>query len=180
MSVGAGFRAMKFDARLSSFIDIGTLSGGLLAAPGDPAADSLVSVKGDDWAYGYSFGVLLTPQPDTRIGIGYRSMMNIDLSGNADFTLSTQGQILSGLSGALVDTGASAGIKLPETITFGLEHDLSPQWTVGAEADWTRWSRFNQLIVHFDNPAQPDDVTNEGWRNSWFLSLGATYRMDDD
>lgn len=180
ISFGASFRAMYFDARLSSYIDIGTASGGLLAAPGDPAADSLVSVKGDDWAYGYTLGVLLTPQPDTRLGIGYRSMMKINLTGTADFTLSPQGQILSGLSGALVDTGARAGVNLPETITIGLEHDLSPKWTVGAEADWTRWSRFDALVVHFDNPAQPDDVTNEGWKDSWFLSLGATYRMDDD
>lgn len=180
ISFGAGFRAMYIDARLSSFIDVGTLSGGLLAPPGTSSADSLVSVKGDDWAYGYTLGVLLTPRPDTRIGIGYRSKMDVDLEGSADFTLSAQGQILSGLTGALVDTGVQSAVNLPETVTFGIEHDLSPQWTVGAEADWTRWSRFDTLVVHFDNPSQPDDVTNEGWKDSWFLSLGASYRPDDD
>ncbi|MGV8996000.1 MAG: OmpP1/FadL family transporter [Parvibaculaceae bacterium] len=180
ISFGAGFRAMYLDARLSSYIDIGTASGGLLAAPGDPAADSQVSVKGDDWAYGYTLGALLTPLPNTRLGIGYRSEMTANLTGSADFTLSPQGQILSGLSGQLVDTGAHAGITTPETVTIGLQHDLSPQWTLGAEADWTRWSRFKTLIVNFDNPLQASDVTNEGWKDSWFLSLGATYRPTDD
>lgn len=179
ISFGASFRAMYIDARLSSFVDIGTLSGGILAPPGTAAADSIVSVKGDDWAYGYSLGVLLTPRPDTRIGIGYRSKMDVALEGTADFTLSPQGQILSGLSGALVDTGARAVVNLPETVTFGIEHDLNSQWSFGAEADWTRWSRFDTLAVQFDNPMQPDDVTNEGWKDSWFLSLGATYRMDE-
>lgn len=180
ISFGAGFRAMYLDARLSSYIDIGTASGGLLAAPGDPAADSLVSVKGDDWAYGYTLGVLLTPLPHTRLGIGYRSKMSVNLEGTADFALSPQGQILSGLSGQLVNTGVHADVTTPETVTIGLQHDLSPQWTLGVEADWTRWSRFKTLIVDFDNPAQANDVTNEGWKDSWFLSLGTTYRPTDD
>lgn len=184
ISFGAGFRAMYIDARLSSFIDIGTASaagtGIPIFPPGDPAIDSLVSVKGDDWGYGYTFGTLLTPLPNTRIGIGYRSKMDVKLRGAADFTLSPQGQLLSTLSGQLVDTGASAAVTLPETVTIGIEHDLTPQWTIGAEADWTRWSRFQALIVQFGNPAQADDVTNEGWKDSWFLSLGATYRPTDD
>ena len=180
ISFGAGFRAMKLNARLSSNIDIGTASGGLLAAPGDPSADSIASIKGDDWAYGYTLGVTLTPRADTRIGIGYRSRMNVNLRGTADFTLSPQGQLLSLASGQLVDTGASAAVTTPETVTLGIEHDLSPQWTVGAEADWTRWSRFQEIRVLFDNPLQADDVTRENWKDSWFLSLGATYHPDDD
>lgn len=180
ISFGAGFRAMKLSARLSSNIDIGTASGGLFAAPGDPTADSIASIKGDDWAYGYTLGVTLTPRADTRIGIGYRSKMNVNLRGTADFTLSPQGQLLSLASGQLVDTGATAAVTTPETVTLGIEHDLSPQWTVAAEADWTRWSRFREIRVQFDNPSQLDDVTRENWKDSWFLSLGATYRPDDD
>jgi long-chain fatty acid transport protein len=178
ISFGAGFRAMYIDARLSSAIDIGTASGGLFP-PGDPANDSMVSVKGSDWAYGYTLGTLLTPEPGLRIGVGYRSKMNVTLDGNADFTLSPAGQALSTLSGQLVDTGAHASITLPEVVTFGVEKDLGPQWTVGAEADWTRWSRLQNLTVQFDNPAQADDTTIEDWRNSWFVSAGATYRPTD-
>ncbi len=184
VSFGAGFRAMKLSARLSSNIDIGTASaagGGVpLFTPGDPAFDSVASIKGDDWAYGYTLGMTLTPMPDTRIGIGYRSKMDATLRGTADFTLSPQGQALSFASGQLVDTGATAAVTTPETVTLGIEHDLSPQWTVGAEADWTRWSRFQEIRVQFDNPAQADDVTRENWKDSWFLSLGATYHPDDD
>jgi long-chain fatty acid transport protein len=183
ISFGAGFRAMYIDARLSSAIDIGTASGAKsgvpLFPPGNAASDSLVSVKGDDWAYGYTLGVLLTPRPDTRVGVGYRSKMDVKLDGTADFTLSPQGQLLSALSGQLVDTEAGASITMPETVTLGLAHDLSPQWTVGAEADWTRWSRLQELRIDFANPRQADDVTREGWKNSWFLSLGATYRPTD-
>jgi long-chain fatty acid transport protein len=61
-------------------------------------------------------------------------------------------------------------------VMIGVQHDLSPEWTLAAEADWTRWSRFQDLTVTFDNPNQAPVVTTEGWRNSWFLSLGAIYR----
>ncbi|MCE9649230.1 MAG: outer membrane protein transport protein [Parvibaculum sp.] len=184
ISFGAGFRAMKLSARLSSNIDIGTASaagtGIPIFPPGDPANDSVASIKGDDWAYGYTFGVLLTPMPDTRVGIGYRSKMDVTLRGTADFTLSPAGQLLSTVSGQLVDTGATAAVTTPETVTLGIQHDLSPQWTIGAEADWTRWSRFQQIRVQFDNPLQADDVTQENWKDSWFLALGATYRPTED
>jgi long-chain fatty acid transport protein len=47
------------------------------------------------------------------------------------------------------------------------------------EAQWTRWSRFDDLTVKFDNPAQPDSVTDEDWSDSWFLAVGVTWKPDD-
>ncbi len=187
LAVGGGFQAMYFDARLSNALDIGTIGATSLGVPlpgynpGDPTQDSYVTVKGSDWAYGYTFGVMLLPRPDTRIGIGYRSKMDVNIGGNALFNLSPQGQNLAALSGLigqqqLVDTGGHAAITTPETVTMGIQHDLSPQWTISGEADWTRWSRLQFLTITFDNPNQQPVVTTESWRNSWFLSLGAIYR----
>jgi long-chain fatty acid transport protein len=105
--------------------------------------------------------------------------MEVDLQGSADFALSAYGQLLSTLSGALLPTGGSASITMPEMVTLGVKHDIAPEWTVGAEVAWTRWSRFDRLAVEFDNPAQPDEVTLEEWEDSYFLSLGVTYRPTD-
>jgi long-chain fatty acid transport protein len=44
------------------------------------------------------------------------------------------------------------------------------------EVAWTNWSRFDDLTIKFDNPAQDDNVTIEDWDDSWFFALGATYR----
>lgn len=187
LAIGGGVRVMYFDARLSNALDIGTIGATSLGVPlpgynpGDPSQDSYVTVKGSDWAYGYTLGAMLLPRPDTRIGIGFRSKMQVDLSGNAYFDLSPEGQNLSDLSGLigqrqLVNTGGQASITTPEMVMIGVQHDLSPEWTLAAEADWTRWSRFQDLTVTFDNPDQAPVVTTEGWRNSWFLSLGAIYR----
>ncbi len=49
-----------------------------------------------------------------------------------------------------------------------------------AEAQWTNWSVFDQLTVKFDNPAQPDSVTEEEWKDAWFFALGSTFRATDE
>ncbi|ABS64699.1 membrane protein involved in aromatic hydrocarbon degradation [Parvibaculum lavamentivorans DS-1] len=183
LSIGGGVQVQYSDARLTSAIDLGTIgtSQGLPGGnPGDPSQDGFAAVEGDDWSYGYSLGVLLTPRPDTRIGIGYRSSMDVDLEGDAEFALSTYGELLSLLSGALTPTGGSASITLPEMVTLGVKHDITPTWTLGAEVAWTRWSRFDELVVEFDNPAQPDELTRENWEDSYFLALGATYKARED
>lgn len=182
LAVGGGVQVQYTDARLTSAIDLGTagtLQGAPGGIPGSSAQEGFAAIEGDDWSYGYSLGVLLTPRPDTRIGIGYRSPMDVDLQGNADFALSAYGQLLSTLSGALVPTGGSASVTMPEMVTIGVKHDIAPEWTVGAEVAWTRWSRFDRLVVEFDNPAQPDEVTLEEWEDSYFLALGVTYRPTD-
>jgi len=184
LSLGGGVQVQYSDARLTSAIDLGTVGtsnvppvpGGM---PGDPSQDGFAAVEGDDWSYGFSLGVLLTPRNDTRIGIGYRSAMEVDLEGEAEFGLSAYGEILSLLSGALQPTGGSASITLPEMVTLGIKHDVAPDWTFGAEVAWTRWSRFDRLVVEFDNPSQPDELTLEEWDDGVFVALGVTYRASD-
>ncbi|MBO6669530.1 outer membrane protein transport protein [Parvibaculum sp.] len=182
VAIGGGIQVQYTDARLTSAIDlgtVGTIEGAPGGVPGSPAQEGFAAIEGDDWSYGYSLGILLTPAPGTRIGVGYRSAMDIDLEGDANFALSAYGQLLSSLSGALVPTGGSASVTTPEMVTLGIKQDLDPQWTLAAELAWTRWSRFDQLVVDFDNPAQPSEVTLEEWEDSIFLALGLTYRPTD-
>ena len=49
-----------------------------------------------------------------------------------------------------------------------------------AEAQWTDWSVFDQLTIKFDNPAQPDSVTEEEWQDTWFFALGTTFKATDE
>ncbi len=41
------------------------------------------------------------------------------------------------------------------------------------------WSRQDEVILRFDNPLQPDQVTVQKWDDSWFLTLGVGYRLND-
>ena len=184
LSLGAGFQVQYLTARLTSAVDVGSAIASQAVplpgiTPGDQSNDSYADIKGDAWSYGYTLGMLLQPSSDWRIGVGYRSKLDVDLKGRAHFTLSPSGQLASNLSGALKDTGGSTHITLPETVSLGIRHDLNEKWTLAAELAWMRWSSFDKLIVKFDNPSQPDEVTVENWKNSVFASIGTTYHVSD-
>ena len=183
ISFGAGFRAMYFKARLSNAIDFGTIGASASvpgAVPGSYAQDGSVDLEGDDWAFGYTLGVLFEPQDGTKFGIGYRSRMHVNVTGEADFqTGGPVGTTIAGVTGQFQDTGGQAEITLPDTISFGASHDVDDKLTLSAQAAFTRWSSFDELIVQFDNPAQADNLTVEDWSDSWFVSVGGSYDVTD-
>jgi long-chain fatty acid transport protein len=185
VSVGAGLQVQYASAELSNAIDFGTLAAGVpaLAPVADPTRqDGRGRVEGDDIAYGYTLGLLVEPWQGTRFGVGYRSALRHELDGDARFRFDQDGvgRAISGATGAFTSTGASAKLNLPETLSFGVHHDLDERWSITGEAAWTRWSRFDELRIRFDNPAQPDSVTEEEWNDTWFFALGATWRPSED
>ncbi|MBV5335556.1 outer membrane protein transport protein, partial [bacterium] len=56
---------------------------------------------------------------------------------------------------------------------------LTPELAVSFEASWTNWSRFNSLVIKFDNPLRTPSVTNENWKDSFFTSIGLDYKVSD-
>ena len=48
------------------------------------------------------------------------------------------------------------------------------------EVAWTQWSVFEELRIKFDNPVQPDSVTEQEWNDTFFVAAGATYRHSED
>lgn len=177
ISLGAGLQVEYATATLSQAIDFGSL-GPIGGAVPDPAQDGFAEVEGDDFGFGWNVGLLLEPIEGTRVGLAYRSMIAHTLEGDADFDLGTggDGAIISGALGNFVDTGAQASVKTPESISAGIYHDIDDRWAVMAETSWTRWSRFQELRVSFDNPNQDDSVVTEDWDDSWFFAGGVTYR----
>jgi long-chain fatty acid transport protein len=179
LSVGAGFIAEYADAKLTSAVDFGGIGasfGVTGALPG--LQDGSAEVRGDDWGFGGTAGIMYQVTNNTRLGLSYRSPVKHKLEGEGQFFLDDAGigATLSALSGAFVDSDISAEATFPETVSFGVHHDINAQWAVMGEVAWTNWSRFDDLTIKFDNPAQDDNVTIEDWDDSWFFALGATYR----
>ncbi len=185
VTLAVGFQAQRADATLSNAIDMGLIAAvtesiqgditpGFDPIPGSTAHDSFVEVEGDDWGYGYTLGLLFEPRPGTRFGTAYRSKISHTLDGDAEFTHSAAGQILS-QSGQFSNSGVKADLDTPETVSFGAYHEINARWAIMAEAAWTRWSRFEELRIQFDNPLQNDNVTLEDWDDTWFYAFGVTY-----
>ena len=192
LSVGFGVSVQYFEATLANQLDSMAIClkatagdptlcvADSLVAVGDVATDSSVSLNADDWSLGWNVGVLYDISNETRLGMAYRSSVKHALAGTADFTRSTElNNFLVGVgSNAFTDTGASTGINLPETLSLSLQHAFNPKWTMLTDVTWTRWSRFDQLVIDYDNPAQDSSTIPENWENSLRYSLGVNYQAD--
>lgn len=149
-----------------------------LTTIGDVTTDSSVSLNADDWSLGWNVGLLYDVNSETRLGLAYRSNIKHGLTGTADFTRSVGLNAILGASTAFADTGISAGVDLPETLSLSLYHDATSKWAVLADVTWTKWSRFDKLEVDFSNPLQATSTIPENWEDSLRYSLGMNYKAD--
>lgn len=170
LSVGAGVSAQYADVEISRAINLGALTGGAIPR------DGRVTIAGDDWGFGFNAGLLFELSERARVGLSYRSRIRHELKGDATFDVPAG--LPPVLAGALANTGARASVDLPEMLNLSGYMDLDARWSVMGDVNWTRWNRFEELRVRFDNGA-PDSVTPENWRNTYRVSVGANYRYND-
>lgn len=191
LTVAGGLQIQYIDATLSNAVDFGTIgAAGAASVPGLASAfanagvnpvpgqnDGFAEVTGDDWDLGYLFGLIYEFTPGSRVGFAFRSAIEHRLEGDGDFDLdpSGVGGVLSAATGQFVDTGGAAEVTIPATASFGIHHEFSPRWAVLAEAAWTNWAQFDELVVEFDNPAQADSVTTENWESTWMYAVGLNF-----
>ena len=171
-SVGVGLNVQYATVELTRAIDFGSAIGR------SQQADGLSEVEGDDWSVGYNAGVLFEPTETTRIGLAYRSAITHTLRGDADFTVPAAAAPLTA-TGRFVDSDASAELKLPDSLSFSVYQELSPQWSIVGDVTWTNWSRFDEVRIEFDNPAEPDQVQPENWEDTVRIGFGVNYKPND-
>jgi len=179
LSLGAGLQLQWSEAELINAIDFGTIGAGAGIPGAVPATqDGRARVKGDGWGLGYNVGVLLEPIAGTRLGAAYRSGIDTTLEGDAWFRVDEAGigATLQAATGAFQNVDAEADVDLPPLLSFGLHQDIGEQFAVMAEAQWTGWSSLERIVIDFDNPAQPDNVSVFEFEDQWFFAVGATWR----
>jgi long-chain fatty acid transport protein len=175
-SVGFGVSALYADGKLTNAID-----GGLLAAlqgapipgwvPGSNTYDGKAKLTGDDWGYGFNLGVMLEPSDNTRLGIAYRSKIDLTIKGDAD---------VSGLPAAFGLNGTKNGkvdLSLPDSLSLSALHQFSPRWTLMADVTWTKWSTIDQLDVKIQGGGQ--SVTQLQWNDTTRYAIGAAYKYNE-
>ncbi len=192
ISLGGGISAQYIRATLSNAIDFGTVCFGLEDKGLIPAgtcssagvlplqADGYAKVKGSDWSFGFNLGAMIHVTDQTRVGLAYRSSISQGLDGDADFRTPANFQAILNMGIPLFsDTGATADVDLPESASISLYHAFNNQWAILADVTWTKWSRFEELRIDYNNPLQPDTVQPENWDDSMRYSIGATYRLNE-
>ncbi len=160
-SLGAGVDALnmltKIDNRLAS------------AAGPNPSADGFSENTYQNWALGYHVGGLYEANDCTRFGVQYHSKYDVK----------TRGDSVTQFSGLPFSTrqGLKADFNLPDTAILSAYHAFNDRWTVMADVQWTRWSRFKQLTTRFDDGTQL--IINENYKNVYRVAAGGTYQYSD-
>lgn len=175
-SIGAAFVARKVEAELTNSADFGAA---VAAPPG--LYDGKAGLKGSKWGYGYRLGVVFQPSDSLRIGLAHHGAMTVKLKGDAtfEFAAGTPGGLIASLQAAgYVNGGASAKLNLPSTTSLGIHAEITPTISLQGEIARTGWSSFEELRVDF-NGTLADSVTNEKWRDTWFLAAGLTWKATD-
>lgn len=154
------------------------------ASPGGLAGDGRVKVTGDDTALGFNAGLLYEFTPHTRAGITYHSKVKYKLEG--DTKLSGAGFDQYEALGMQVSGKYDASLDLdtPESIDVSITHELNDQWTLYAGAMWTRWSRFEAIIIENEGiPAVVQGnlapiIEEQDWHDTWSYAIGAAYKLN--
>lgn len=173
LSLGAGMSAQYGRAEFSSVLNGRTLAFQATGKP-LPLADGYFRLRGDDWSFGYNVGALVQPGPHTNVGLTYRSRVEHQFEGTANFIVPAP----LNSSARFASSGGNAKLVLPDTATASITQGIGPNLTVYAEVAWTNWSQFKTLNAFRDSGTLLSS-TQQHYHNSFNASLGAAYKLND-
>lgn len=164
LSLGFGVSVMRAEAELSKAVNAGGLG------------ERYVTVKGDDWGFGFNLGAIYQVTADTRIGVAYRSKIEQHLEGDSKSTLTA----LNANPLRTLNVDVKADVTLPESFSMSVFSRLNDKWDLMGDVTWTRWSQFDELRIIRDNGTDSTlAVTPENWDNTMRYSLGINYHYSD-
>ncbi|MGI2259633.1 outer membrane protein transport protein [Shewanella sp. GXUN23E] len=173
-SVGAGVRMVLGEG------SIGAKSSADVPMFGVQTGDTLKYMKGDDIAWGWQLGGAWQINADNRIGVNYRSAVDLDLEGHAKGFAFNLAAVKMGLA-PQAEYAGSMELTLPATAEIASFHQLTDKFAMHASINWTDWSSFEKLEAEIPYlVAAPNQlVKQENWRDNYRFAIGGTYQLDD-
>jgi long-chain fatty acid transport protein len=153
LSVGAAFQ-----------VSYGSLDYKLKAPALPPPTESTIKIDGDDWAFGFTAGVLIDFSEGSRLGVRYQSKNKFKFDGN----LKKSGGLISGKVNSKLE------FIFPQYVEVGFYHEVNDQFALVATVDWEDWSQFDEIPLSISTGASGAIPT--GWDDTYKLSGGIRYR----
>ncbi|MGF1724258.1 outer membrane protein transport protein [Photobacterium nomapromontoriensis] len=122
-------------------------------------------MEGDDAAWGWQLGAAWQINDANRIGVNYRSAVDLKLAGEAS------GVLYGG------NFPGSMALTLPATAEIASFHQLTDKLAMHASFNWTDWSSFEKLVAVIpSHPSSPDLIKEENWEDNYRFAVGTTYQ----
>ncbi len=157
-----------------SFVHSAALFSRALALGG--GAEGKIRITDTDNGYGYNVGLLYKPVERVKLGLTYRSRVDL----NFDTALAK----VASATGA-ISTARSKGtqIPLPPVISVGLNWQINPYWNVEFVHDHTHWSEFRHIKARFTPALLGGGLRGlfiqSLWKDTSILRLGTSYRATE-
>ncbi|GKT12470.1 MAG: long-chain fatty acid transport protein [Thiomicrorhabdus sp.] len=166
LKFGFGLNAQHVDLEMQNKVD-NRLAGDFVSGDGN------AKLTASSWAFGYNFGLLYKPAESTNLGLSYRSSITHFASGYADYTNVTNAGALTNV----VDATLESTVTVPGSASLSLNHAMNPKFQLLADATWTQWSDYKELVIDFHS-LQADGNTRQDFKDSWRVSLGGIYQLN--
>lgn len=157
VSLGFGVNYVKFEADLRGMQPVTAL------LPRTVDVESKLS--GDDSGWGWNAGAMFQLTPATRVGLTYRSTIDLDVNGKVEAGPGS--------------TPAKVSIELPDTASLAISHQATDKLQILADYTWTGWSSIPRLKVQHGTAGVT--LTDEylGFKDSYRVGLGMQYQYTD-
>ncbi|NVK12279.1 MAG: outer membrane protein transport protein, partial [Gammaproteobacteria bacterium] len=153
---------------------------GQASAAATPAVGAqLANVDGDGWTWGYNFGAMLELGDATRIGLTYRSEIDMEFDGELDGWNAGKLDIANGDFDGFYTSKGSAQVDLPSMLELSLHTYLTD--SISMQASWQRigWSSFETLEVQLDNGDPNLVLAKNYWEDTNRYAVGFGYDLSD-
>lgn len=185
LAIAVGFDYTSADVWLEKSACVDAYALGAAALPGLTAiqlGEMEMEADGDGW--GYNFGVLWKPFESLSFGLAYRSEIELDFDGDADYQITSAGQQVYGANLGYIDssysTDAKTEITLPDTWSIAVAWKPISKLTLEMDVDRFGWSSYDSLDIDFSqNTVLQDSYNNKDWNDVWAYRIGAQYEVTD-
>ncbi|NCC25623.1 MAG: transporter [Deltaproteobacteria bacterium] len=174
-SVALGVEAMYFDFLYKKKIPTGPIVG-------QDVGDINAKLHADDVGFGFNLGLHYQPCQYAKVGLTYRSQVQLRMDGDADFDRPAAFDANPQLQPLFKNGNVSGEVTLPDSWSAGVAIYPLENLSLELGAVYTRWSSYEDLTIKYDQtpvPGMTSTTTKKDWKDVWRFNAGLEYKALD-
>jgi long-chain fatty acid transport protein len=156
----------------------------------DSAADGMLKIDTDGFTLGFALSGLYEFTDRTRLGLVYRSELDPELDGDAEFSNLTSATEAVLDAAGLLNANVEVTSRTPQAITAGIYHEFADTSGISFDVVWSDFSEFklSEIYVNDDQISETDAIYddifavsvgyNRPIHDRWRIGFGAFF-VDD-
>jgi long-chain fatty acid transport protein len=159
LSIGAGLDIVPATIELTQYVYFGETQG-------------QGHLGGDAFGIGGRIGAMYKPAalPALSIGAMWRSQVNEDFTGKADFDIAApyRGQLPP-------DGNIATSVRIPQSVAIGAAYRPTPDFEIEGNVVYVNWAKFDEVRIQL--PDATEIVSPQNYEDTFTYRLGAEYKL---